>query len=127
MPILFQGPVIVKSLTLGTLIMIVLTFFTSRISHFNRDIFMVIIFQVCSLCLGVRRIDNLQYLATVFQFGIILTPLWSPEIQMHAIIPESMHAYSRRVNFVFSIIIISSAYMDFLNGTTYVDHTAMFI
>lgn len=46
---------------------------------------------------------------------------------MHAIIPESMHAYSRRVNFVFRKIVISSAYMDFLNGTTYDDHTAMFI
>lgn len=65
MSILFQGPVIVKSLTLGTLIMIVLTFFTSRISHFNCDNFMVIIFQVCSLCLGVRRIDN----ASVFSYG----------------------------------------------------------
>lgn len=39
--------------------MIVLTFFTSRISHFNHDIFMVIIFfQICSLGLGVRKIDN---------------------------------------------------------------------
>lgn len=68
-----------------------------------------------------------QYLAVVFQFGIILTPLWSPEIQMHVIIPESMHAYSRRVNFIFPRIIISSAYMDFPNGTTYDDHTAMLI
>lgn len=68
-----------------------------------------------------------HYLAMVFEFGIILTPLWNPEIQMRAIIPESMHAYPKRVNFVFPRNVISSAYMGFPNGTTFHDHTAMLI
>lgn len=56
--------------------MIVLMFFTSRISHFNHDIFMINIFPDLFFVFGgLERMTVPHYVAMVFEFGIILTPL----------------------------------------------------